>query len=181
MTKHPATWAWAIVSPVAYISGNPVWWPYWIFSGVAWACCALDLRDWLALRRAAAGVSETGDAAQPQSNGGANADLPEGWRKCEFCGCNTNAKLRACCQRGKREAARAAGWEVVGTKTTCPACTGQDPDYWTQHKGGHASGSTLPGAAPDPRLKGTRPVAISELLHDQRMQLPGMPTQPKGK
>jgi hypothetical protein len=24
-----------------------------------------------------------------------------GWRKCEFCGCNTNAKVRACCQRGK--------------------------------------------------------------------------------
>lgn len=27
--------------------------------------------------------------------------LPKGWRKCEFCGCETNAKLRACCDRGK--------------------------------------------------------------------------------
>ena len=24
----------------------------------------------------------------------------EGWRTCEFCGCNTNAKLRRCCERG---------------------------------------------------------------------------------
>lgn len=22
------------------------------------------------------------------------------WRKCEFCGCNTNARLRRCCERG---------------------------------------------------------------------------------
>lgn len=23
------------------------------------------------------------------------------YRKCEFCGCNTNAQVRACCERGK--------------------------------------------------------------------------------
>ena len=26
---------------------------------------------------------------------------PEQFRKCEFCGCNTNAKVRACCEKGK--------------------------------------------------------------------------------
>ena len=24
----------------------------------------------------------------------------KGWRTCEFCGCNTNAKLRRCCEKG---------------------------------------------------------------------------------
>lgn len=23
------------------------------------------------------------------------------WRKCEFCGCETNARLRACCEKGR--------------------------------------------------------------------------------
>lgn len=27
-------------------------------------------------------------------------ELPEGWRQCEYCGCKTNAKVRACCRRG---------------------------------------------------------------------------------
>lgn len=25
----------------------------------------------------------------------------DGWRKCEFCGCETNARLRACCDKGR--------------------------------------------------------------------------------
>lgn len=25
----------------------------------------------------------------------------DAWRKCEFCGCETNARMRACCERGK--------------------------------------------------------------------------------
>jgi len=29
------------------------------------------------------------------------APQAEQWRKCEFCGCNTNAKARACCQEGR--------------------------------------------------------------------------------
>ena len=30
-------------------------------------------------------------------------DLPEGFRQCEHCGCRTNAKLRACCDKGRNE------------------------------------------------------------------------------
>lgn len=30
-------------------------------------------------------------------------DLPQGWRLCEFCGCETNAKLRACCNAGRKD------------------------------------------------------------------------------
>jgi hypothetical protein len=28
--------------------------------------------------------------------------LPLGWRRCEFCGCRTNALARACCERGRQ-------------------------------------------------------------------------------
>lgn len=27
-------------------------------------------------------------------------DRSDGWRVCEFCGCHTNAQMRACCQKG---------------------------------------------------------------------------------
>lgn len=30
-----------------------------------------------------------------------NDEAMNGWRKCEFCGCNTNAAARACCQQGR--------------------------------------------------------------------------------
>jgi hypothetical protein len=39
--------------------------------------------------------------------------LPEGWRKCDFCGCTTNAKARACCDQG-RAADRATSTPVGG-------------------------------------------------------------------
>jgi hypothetical protein len=31
----------------------------------------------------------------------ATKQLPDGWRKCEFCGCITNMKLRVCCSHGR--------------------------------------------------------------------------------
>jgi hypothetical protein len=50
--------------------------------------------------RAAAGVRVLDEGQRREQIKDACAEV-FGWRKCEFCGCNTNAKVRACCQRGK--------------------------------------------------------------------------------
>jgi hypothetical protein len=52
--------------------------------------------------RAALGVTGP-DESRRDRIGQACAEV-FGWRKCEFCGCNTNAKARACCEKGRAAA-----------------------------------------------------------------------------
>lgn len=39
---------------------------------------------------------------------------PPRWRICEFCGCNTNARLRACCEQGRDADLKTPNAEVTG-------------------------------------------------------------------
>jgi multidrug resistance efflux pump len=47
----------------------------------------------------------------------ATANATAAWRSCEFCGCNTNARERVCCQQGRESDRRSWGQPAASSAT----------------------------------------------------------------